>query len=120
MKSINKIMRVNRERNLLIPYIRVLTDLLVVLSIGLGGAMYYEVITHYVNPELGHYMNTLPYFYWLFGILGFFIFYALSQYIVLGIVSGVLMLIGKLSLAEAWNYTVKYKMPDKWLLRGGV
>ena len=91
------------------------TDILGVLSIVVGALLYIAVYNSFITVKFGHLMHSSPLLFWPLILFGLILFYTIGQYTVLGLASAILVAIGKLSVSEAFYYSVFYKMPKKWL-----
>jgi len=112
---IEYIKTVNKERRSLRPWMRKLTDIFGFLGVVTAAVLYVYVIKKFGTPYLFELKTFNVLLYWLTLFVIMFIFLAIGQFIVLGIATSILLVMGKLTPKEAFSYTIKYRMPKKWM-----
>jgi hypothetical protein len=118
---IEYIRTINNERRQLSKNMIVITDLLGLLSIACGAALY---ITIYLSLLDSPYTDIILSFldfssviFWISFVVGLLAFISIGQFIVIGLVTITLLFAGKLSLKESVRYTFLYRLPPKWLVK---
>ena len=108
-----------KERKSLPKKLRYFTDGLAVLSIFCGGFVYVNLFlallnSAYAEPVLS-FKDNYEILFWFVYLIGIVLFYSIGQFIVLGIVTFTLCLMGKLTAKESCRYTFYYRLPVSWL-----
>ncbi|MUH72013.1 hypothetical protein [Psychrosphaera haliotis] len=116
---IEYIRTINRERKSLPKKLIFITDGLAVLSIICGATLFIQLFLALLgSPYADAILNFKEHFefgFWFAFIIAIVVFYSFGQFIVLGLVTFTLCLIGKLSVAESLRYTFLYRLPKSWL-----
>jgi|TARA_B110000211_G_scaffold174282_1_gene196951 hypothetical protein len=112
---------IRRERKSLSKKLKVITDTLNVTSIVCGGLLFVKSFSILLDSSFGYYVTDLKEFsdilFWSTYISTIFIFYYLGQFLVLGITTSILCILGKITSKEALKYTFYYRLPESWLAK---
>jgi len=112
---IQYIKTINRERQQLPRNLRVVTDLLGLVSIGIGYFILTNVYKQCFWREACNLLQSNELLFWSIFPFAFMLAITIGQFLVLGLFSLCCITLGKLSVKEGFQYSVLYRMPKKWL-----